>query len=1110
MGCGWVRQAANRHRVEGVVLGWREEVDVVLREWIAIEGGDRDGRRWQRVGRARPGSEPGQFVVDIRSVKLTADQADDLCLAGPDKQSIPGGFRVMDAGFEGEVLRLRVAEHANPPDAYLWWQKQEPAFLLKKLREGIAGLADAGLAALLVQGKPGGTLSAAAAPRWLQDGQEHAYRACLGKGLFLVWGPPGTGKTRVLRSAIGDLLAAGKRVLLVSGTNIAVDNALHETLKERTFASGEVVRVGPPHLKEIADNPDVSLPLMVRTKLAQVEADRRAAAEELRAMNARRERLESLNTQLAGFDAAAYEDAAALLAVPGESVAELTATLAGCEEAANRVVPELESARSALDAALTEVAKARPVLAYWKETDRLTAELTEVEQDATQAEARALRAKTAADKAQDDADALERPNGKVRWGNRRAHDEARQLLDKKRRAFEEERAAAIDARRIAAASRRDTEREIARLAAAAPLSREEIQRRDNDAALARARLRALEQAQRALLTDRTRLAAGLASARAAAELVADCDRRGLPALHTDAGKLRGATARDSASRRSVEARYDELQKQYERMEKGARGEIIAAARLVATTLARFRIVKAVFDGPYDVVLIDEAGAASLPEVLLAVAKAGTCAVLLGDFMQLGPVLPSELEGSDRWDVKKWLITDAFRHCGISTLDEARSHPSCLVLDTQHRFGPDVMHLANRIAYDGLLKAGPAVRPHAVDDPEIVLIDTDGLGELAEVRRDSGVAGWWPAGLLLSRSIAEMHRNNGEDTGVVTPYTLQAAATLEALRDVESLDAPLADVGTAHRFQGREFPVVVFDTVESQFGAPGWIAQATLAGGSNWKRDGVRLFNVAVTRVKHRLYVIASRERVLTAPSGTAFSHLGAMLQAGRVRWAPAKNLIRPPTWEPLSLGPESTALAEVLARHIEVTDIDDEKTFYAQLTRLIDDAKHSIWLWSPWIANRVYQLLPRLETAVSRGVTITVFTRDPGDQTQGTENSAKAVKALRGIGARIVEVNIAHQKVVVIDDHTVMLGSLNPLSQHRTRELMITTRGAHFARRLLTDLHAEEFAAVPRCRACGGDQVDLRRGAKGFYWRCYSKTCPDVGKGSSSAWTQPVVLKQSR
>ncbi|HXT89787.1 MAG TPA: AAA domain-containing protein, partial [Trebonia sp.] len=386
-----------------------------------------------------------------------------------------------------------------------------------------------------------------------------------------MWGPPGTGKTRVLRSAIGDLLTAGKRVLLVSGTNIAVDNALHETLKERAFAPGEIVRVGPPHLKEIADNPEASLPLMVRAKLAEVEEARHAAAEELRAMNDRRERLESLDARLADFDPAAYENATALLAVPGRSVAELSAALTSREEAADQGVPVLESARAELDAALTEVAKARPVLAYWTETDRLTAHLTEVEQDATQAEARALRAKTVADKANDDVVALEKPNRKVRWGSRHAYDEARQRLDEKRRAFEEQRAAAVDARRIAAAARQHTEREIARLATAAPLSREEIQRRDNDAALARTRLRALEHAQRALFADRTQLAAALTAARAAAELVADCDRRGWPALQTEAAKLRGATARDSASRRSAEARYDELQKQFERMEKDARG-----------------------------------------------------------------------------------------------------------------------------------------------------------------------------------------------------------------------------------------------------------------------------------------------------------------------------------------------------------------------------------------------------------------------------------------------------------------------------------------------------------------------------------------------------------
>jgi hypothetical protein len=125
-------------------------------------------------------------------------------------------------------------------------------------------------------------------------------------------------------------------------------------------------------------------------------------------------------------------------------------------------------------------------------------------------------------------------------------------------------------------------------------------------------------------------------------------------------------------------------------------------------------------------------------------------------------------------------------------------------------------------------------------------------------------------------------------------------------------------------------------------------------------------------------------------------------------------------------------------------------------------------------------------------------------------DSAKIVQALRGIGAQIAEVDHPHKKVIVIDDHTVMMGSLNAMSHHDTREVMITTRGAHFARRLLADLHAEEFTAVPRCGACGGDGVDLRRGTKGYYWRCYSKTCPHLGKGRFRGWTQPVILKRSR
>jgi hypothetical protein len=149
---------------------------------------------------------------------------------------------------------------------------------------------------------------------------------------------------------------------------------------------------------------------------------------------------------------------------------------------------------------------------------------------------------------------------------------------------------------------------------------------------------------------------------------------------------------------------------------------------------------------------------------------------------LAPSCRALWKDSDRSDIRRWLATDPFRHCGITTLAEAVRHPSCLVLDTQHRFGPDVMRLANLLAYDGLLKAGDNIRAHDASDPEIVLVDTDGLRELAQVRRVTRSSGWWAAGLLLSRALVELHHENGETTGVVTPYAAQAEATLEVLRD----------------------------------------------------------------------------------------------------------------------------------------------------------------------------------------------------------------------------------------------------------------------------------------------------------------------------------------
>ncbi len=1090
-------------------MSWQDEVGSALDEWVKLAGGGRGGNRWSRVGAALPTADPGVYLVDIRGIELSAEQADNLRLAEDKAEPSKDGLRVRRISFEGELLRLWTAEFAAFAKPCLWRFHQPPAFLTTTLRDEIAALTDPGLATLLARGEIGGRLGSGSSATGLLSAQQDAYRACLGSGLWLVWGPPGTGKTRVLRAAVSDLVERGQRVLLVSATNIAVDNALAGVIHDGRHAPGQLIRVGPPQLREIADNPDVCLPLIVEKRLAEAAQRRQNLAMELHEINERRDQLHHLESSLDGFDSAQYEAGMALLADPASTVARSESAVARCELNIDRGAKEVSACRAELAEVEGAAAEATADRVIWAKVASSEAELGEVEDAALQAQARALVAENAVRSADGEIAALSEPDGRVRWRNRSAVRQAHRNLETARPAYLRLDAEATRAQDVAAAWRRRAEVGIAELAATTRFSRDEIRDRDEAVSHTRARLAELEAAQSVRLEKLVMLRAQLAAITSAADVVATARGHGWPTRYAEAAALRPLVTSDNVRRGELEARHGKLEQEYESLARNAQQEVIKDARVVATTLARFRTNKAVLRGPYDVVLIDEAGAATLPEALLAVAKAGRCAVLFGDFMQISPVLMPELERSQRPDVRQWLVTDVFRHCGISTPSQAIEHRGCVVLDTQHRFGPAVMRLANLLAYDGVLKSGSGVRARVADDPEIVLVDADGLGDLAEVHRVKRKAGWWIAGSLLARTLAELHAESGEATGVVTPFGVQADLTLEALRDIEQGDRPLAEVGTAHRFQGREFPIVVFDTVEAEFGDGLWVNEASRAPGSNsWRQDGVRLFNVAVTRAQRRLYVVASRRRILAAKSDTALGQFATMLRDQSITTVAATKLIAATAdlTSPTGLGQEGMRIAEVLARHAEVAQVHDEQTFYEHLASVITGARISIWIWSAWVAARVRDLLPLLEDAVKRGVRVTVFVRDPSDSLQQKDHFVTALADLRLVVPQVVEVNVLHQKVVIVDEHIVLLGSLNALSQHRSREIMVTMRGQHFARRLLGELHAEKFSKPPQCGACGGRKVDLRRETAGaWYWRCYDRSCPSYGTGPHRGWTQGAL-----
>lgn len=207
-------------------------------------------RGGERVGQAE-GSWLYRFVLnedlnlrDDTPVRVTAGQED-----------VPGVI----VSFKDGVLLVALEQDLGPriasarlisDDAFLIERLKER---LKKVQNGEAQFCRPAAERAIGHAAPK-TADADPDPSVTADGalnadQISAIRRSLGSDTTFVWGPPGTGKTTTLARIVEAHYRAGRSVLLVSNTNIAVDTALErvaERLKgEADFHQGLVIRHGP-------------------------------------------------------------------------------------------------------------------------------------------------------------------------------------------------------------------------------------------------------------------------------------------------------------------------------------------------------------------------------------------------------------------------------------------------------------------------------------------------------------------------------------------------------------------------------------------------------------------------------------------------------------------------------------------------------------------------------------------------------------------------------------------------------------------------------------------------------------------------------------------------
>ena len=247
----------------------------------------------------------------------------------------------------------------------------------------------------------------------------------------------------------------------------------------------------------------------------------------------------------------------------------------------------------------------------------------------------------------------------------------------------------------------------------------------------------------------------------------------------------------------------------------------------------------------------------------------------------------------------------------------------------------------------------------------------------------------------------------------------------------------------------------------------------------------KLFNVAVTRAKYKLFVVGNIEYYKKRTKNNALSTLLNSLEAGGAEIIDAKEHY-----------PE-LAFSMNLGNRYSLDDVRaylscDERAFYDYICEDIRRSKQRIIIYSPFMTeSRIGTFLPHFSDALSRGVDITIITK-PLNEHNKKELTAysKCESILKQHGILILHKKGMHEKNIIVDSDVMWCGSLNMLSYTgNTGEYMLRINSRAIVKDSIKDIGVEELLSAAhqnetKCPICGSEIIMAEGQEGGFYWKC--------------------------
>jgi hypothetical protein len=609
-------------------------------------------------------------------------------------------------------------------------------------------------------------------------------------------------------------------------------------------------------------------------------------------------------------------------------------------------------------------------------------------------------------------------------------------------------------------------------------------------------------------------------------LLRECYQR-LMAQHDPSG-LSYLAGRADSLRSEIRKLTDDISEIDERLAK-VESEVIRNASVVGATLTKTYLSDDIQARRFDTIILDEASMASIPALYIAAILSDNNLIIVGDFKQLPPIVLSAKESTI-----KWLGRDIFQASGLKAAWDKGAPPDHFVMLTeQGRFLPEIAEVANQFyegklrtrsgleGTEGFLKFSSWYKSSLPYDNPVVLVDTESLnawvtsvvkhGNSSRLNFLSATVSVDLAEQLLNPERPKSIEGDPKRILIVSPYRAHAKLVRVLLQENVQINGEVIS-GTAHSFQGSEADVVIFDLVadEPHFRVNLFTPEFD---------DQIKcLLNVALTRARFRLFVLGDFA-YCRSHGGKAF--LGKRLIPFLLKSFPRINAsdIIPNGLAARAAKAQMTLLGgeiEPDSERVVITQADFFRLLSADLTR----TRKSVIIYSPFMTqDRVAFLMPQLQAAVSRGVSIIIITKSL------SERSASEVSQIRKIETKLTEIGVIimhkmhmHEKLVFIDDDITWSGSLNPLSFSNTQEVMERRKSKavlddYFQILRLQELLSVQGKAESKCPICGSEMIAAEGRDQPYYWRCINDNCysrsidqsyPFNGVLSCSTCNQPV------